>query len=92
MIFRADAVPPGPAGRVVDKRIVICTKLNQVNHPLLCGGKTPGLYLREIPSVVGALPVVESGPLSGRERSGNIIIIRLSMPDVEEPLEVLGTG
>ena len=41
-------------------------KLNQVNHPLLCGGKTPGLYLREIPSVVGALPVVESG----RERSG----------------------
>ena len=55
-------------------------KLNQVNHPLLCGGKTPGLYLREIPSVVGALPVVESG----RERSG--------LPDVEEPLEVLGTG
>ena len=57
-------------------------KLNQVNHPLLCGGKTPGLYLREIPSVVGALPGVESG----RERSG------FRLPDVEEPLEVLGTG
>ena len=70
-------------------------KLNQVNHPLLCGGKTPGLYrggktpglyLREIPSVVGALPVVESG------RDCPAGEIRLSMPDVEEPLEVLGTG